>query len=290
MKNNKLFETIGTVCTLLAIGAGLYVQISRRGDASSGKEPDSSVIRVGGIKDEGAVAKPVVSPKRKAKTTVKVAGGEKREKPRLLDFEDEEEKELTELARKVLTLLQDALDAENIEQIRAILAMAKKEAGGSLSKKNADIPVAMKKRIVEALGWFGNTAIPDLMEFLADEEPEIVHMTADQFDLALQDISLGDRERGEIITLAGSVLSDRDVLEMMFMEIANMRNSVAAQTIVDICHKGTDVAKELIVETMEFVTGEEDIETVEDMERWLGENPDGPDDEDLYGPMPVDVD
>ena len=289
MKNNvdKLLA-IGTICSFLAIGVGLYVQISRSNDASSAKEPDRKSIRVGGIKDEGAVARPTLPSKKKKKTTVRVPDAEKREKPRLLDFEDEEEKELTELARKVLALLQDALDAEDIEQIRAILAMAKKESGGSLSKKNADIPVAMKKRIVEALGWFGNAAIPDLMEFLADEEPEVVQMTADQFDLALQDISLGDRERAKIVTLAGSVLNDRDVLEMMFMEIANMRNSVALQAIVDICFTGTEAAKEQIVDTMEFVTGDPDIETVEDMERWYHENPDGEDDEDLYGPMQVD--
>ena len=43
-------------------------------------------------------------------------------------------------------------------------------------------------------------------------------------------------------------------------------------------------------EPISFVTGtdEGEIVTVEDMEKWLGENPDGEDDEDLYGPMNVD--
>ena len=97
-----------------------------------------------------------------------------------------------------------------------------------------------------------------------------------------------DRERAKIVSLASTVLTDTDALEQIFMEISNMRNSVAANTIFTICQDGTPEAKRLIVDTMEFVTGEDNIKTVEDLERWLTENPDGPDDEDLYGPMDAD--
>jgi hypothetical protein len=88
--------------------------------------------------------------------------------------------------------------------------------------------------------------------------------------------------------MASTVLTDTDALEQIFTEIANMRNSVAANTIFTICQDGTPEAKRLIVDTMEFVTGEDNIKTVEDLERWLAEKPDGPDDEDLYGPMDAD--
>ena len=102
---------------------------------------------------------------------------------------------------------------------------------------------------------------------------------------ALSDVSLGDRERAKIVSLASTVLTDTDALEQIFMEISNMRNSVAANTIFTILQDGTPEAKRLIIETMEFVTGEDNIKTVEDLEKWLAENPDGEYDDDLYGPM-----
>lgn len=36
-------------------------------------------------------------------------------------------------------------------------------------------------------------------------------------------------------------------------------------------------------EQIEFFTGEDNLSTVEDVENWLQNNPDGPDDDDLYG-------
>ena len=121
--------------------------------------------------------------------------------------------------------------------------------------------------------------------FLDNEE--VAQMALDQFEQALSDISLGDRERAKIVSLASTVITDSDALEQIFMEISNMRNSVAANTIFTICQDGTPEAKKLIVGTMELVTGE-DIKTVEDLAKWAAENPDGEFDEDLYGPLDTD--
>ncbi len=64
-----------------------------------------------------------------------------------------------------------------------------------------------------------------------------------------------------------------------------MRNTVAANTIFSICQDGTPEAKDLMSEVIPFVTGEDDIVTVEGLENWVANNPDGEDDDDLYGPM-----
>lgn len=69
----------------------------------------------------------------------------------------------------------------------------------------------------------------------------------------------------------------------MFMEINNMRHSVGASLLVEICLNGTETAKALMPEQIEFFTGEDNLVTVEDVEKWLENNPDGPDDDDLYG-------
>ena len=210
---------------------------------------------------------------------------ENRPKPNMFALEDAEEKELTELARKVLASLQSALDSESYDQILKIIDMVNNAPKGSLSKTMAGMPVALRKRLVEALGWFGARAIPELAGFLADADPEVFQMTLDQFEQALSDVSLGDRDRAKIVKLATSILKDRDALEQMIMEIANMRNSVTGQSIYDVFTDGTPEAKEVLQENLEFLTGEDNIQTVDDLQKWINEHPDDPDDDDLYGPM-----
>ena len=208
----------------------------------------------------------------------------------MLELDDEEMGELTDLAKKLLLSLQAALDAEDFAQIQSIIAMIENSPKGVLSKSSVGIPVYMRRKLVEALGWFGAEGMPEIVDFLGDENPEVAEAAIEQFELALEDVTLGDRARAEIVVMASKALHDRDALERIFMEISIMRNSVAVPTMVEICRTGTEEARDLMPETISFVTGtdEGEIVTVEDMEKWLGENPDGEDDEDLYGPMDVD--
>jgi len=275
---------------VLAVCAGAFFILREFGSAAESAKPKQTgkvrMVADAPVKAAGiGVAKATGRSRLRKASAIAV---EERVKPNIVTLDDDEDKELTDLAKKVLASLQAALDSNDLEQIRAILASVKDSPKGSLSRLVDGMPVALRKRLVEALGWFGNAAIPDMMEFLADTDAEVAQMTADQFQLALEDISLGDRERADIVTAASQVITDEGFLEMFFMEISNMRNSVAAQTLVDICQTGTEEAKQIIPETIEFVTGEDNIETVEDIERWLDENPDGPDDDDLYGPMPIE--
>ena len=213
-----------------------------------------------------------------------------REKPKMIEIDDEEMDELTDLAKKLLVSLQAALDAEDFEQIKSILAMIEHSPKGVLSKTANGLPVYLRRKLVEALGWFGAEGMPEIVDFLGDENSEVAEAAIEQFELALEDITLGDRARAEIVVMASKALHDRDALERIFMEISAMRNSVAVSTMVEICQTGTEEARDLMPETIPFVTGtdEGEIATVEDMEKWLDENPDGEDDEDLYGPMDVD--
>lgn len=223
--------------------------------------------------------------RRKSAKSIKL---EPREKPKMFFLDDEEEKELTDLARKVLASLQAALDAEDFEQIRQILEMARSAPKGSLGKSVQGMPVVLRKKMIEALSWFGAQALPEMVEYLADENPDVAQMALDQFVMALSDVTLGDRARASIVVMASSVLTDPDALGQIFIEISNMRNSVAANTIFSICESGTPQAKAMMPETITFITGEENIETVEALEKWVEKNPDNADDEDLYGPIKIE--
>ena len=224
----------------------------------------------------------------KRRETARSLKSESRLKPNLVMMEDVEERELTDLARKVLASLQAALDSEDYEQIVQIYSMAQNAPKGSLGKTTEGMPVALRKKMIEALGWFGAQALPEMVGYLGDDNPDVAQMALDQFVMALSDISLGDRARASIVTMASSVLTDSDALGQIFIEISNMRNSVAASTIYSICDSGTPEAKAMMPETIEFITGEEGITTVEGLEEWVKKNPDGADDEDLYGPIKVD--
>ncbi len=269
-----------TLVAVACVGAGLVFQHK--------ESPSESVVPVNTPDDVGYVPdspKPptfLVRPERPI-PDVNI----NRKKPDVLNLDDEEQLELTELSKKVLAALQAALDDEDFGRIQSILAMVKGSPKGGLSKKSEGMPVFMRKKMIEAVGWFGAQSLPELVEFLGDADPDVAEAAASQFELALEDISLGDKDRAQIVSLASKAIHDSDSLERIFMEISNMRNSVAAQTLVDICQQGTEEARALMPETIEFVTGEENITTVEGLQQWLDANPDGEYDDDLYGPMDV---
>ena len=281
------YGSIGLV--ILLIGAGIAFMGTDGGADSSNSAQATLENKTVKSRSKNANRRPTKKSKFQGmrRASAKDIKLETRVKPSML-LDDEEEKELTELARKVLASLQTALDNEDFDQIRQILEMVQNASKGSLGRHSEGMPVALKKKMIEAISWFGAQGLPELIGFIADADEDVAQMALDQFEQALSDISLGDRERARIVSMASTVLTDTDALEQIFMEIANMRNSVAANTIFTICQDGTPEAKRLIVDTMEFVTGEDNIKTVEDLERWLTENPDGPDDEDLYGPMDAD--
>lgn len=274
-----------TAIAVSCVGIGLFCQVSTRSEEE--KSPAKYVKRVQVVGNQPSEEQ--VNARSMRRAAAKRINKE-REKPKMIEIDDEEMDELTDLAKKLLVSLQAALDAEDFEQIKSILAMIEHSPKGVLSKTANGLPVYLRRKLVEALGWFGAEGMPEIVDFLGDENSEVAEAAIEQFELALEDITLGDRARAEIVVMASKALHDHDALERIFMEISNMRNSVAIPTLVEICQTGTEEARDLMPETIPFVTGtdEGEIATVEDMEKWLDENPDGEDDEDLYGPMDVD--
>ena len=274
-----------TAIAVSCVGVGLFCQVSTRSEERRSSAKYVKHVQVGGEQPSEEQVN-VRSMRRGASKRINNV----REKPKMLEVDDEEMAELTDLAKKLLVSLQAALDADDFEQIKSILAMIEHSPKGVLSKTANGLPVYLRRKLVEALGWFGAEGMPEIVDFLGDENSEVAEAAIEQFELALEDITLGDRARAEIVVMASKALHDHDALERIFMEISNMRNSVAIPTLVEICQTGTEEARDLMPETIPFVTGtdEGEIATVEDMEKWLGENPDGEDDEDLYGPMDVD--
>ncbi len=147
--------------------------------------------------------------------------------------------------------------------------------------------VAKKLRAsaISALGWFGEAALPELAEFLAEPDAELMQDAMSQFELAMDDFTMGDIAKAEIIKQVCSTITDEDMTEWMMMEAINAPNSVGIDTLTYIYQNGTPIAKSKVFEYLEFFTGEE-MQNIEQARQWLSENPGDPEfDDEMWGPI-----
>ena len=266
-----------SVIALIAIAAGVaaFVFLGK----NSGKPPAKPKVAV--------KSRPHRKPRVQRGRPVRPAGIVKKEdevakeeaKKPTFSFDDDDEANLTEVQRKMIEDIRAALDEEDTKKVLKLVQKLQK------SPEWPDgIPKSIKMAAIEALGWFGAACLPELAGFLADADEEVVEAAVDQYEEMLSDSDLGDRERAEILLQAVKIITDSDALDSMLFELNNMRNSVAVQTIKHLMVEGNAETKALLPETIEFVTGEEGLDTPEKLDKWLQENPDDDDDEETYGP------
>lgn len=271
--------------TAVAVGA-LFSWVMMRDKQDGAKEGTSPVVRHVAMSKKNPKVKKVteISLERKdGKNAVRIVETELG-KPKLdvdgSDDDDGEEK-LTELQKSVIRELQNALDANDLKAVRRVLSKfsaAATQPHGGLGKL---VPKTMRLSAVQALGWFGKDAAVDLIGFMADVDSDVVSEAYDQFEMALQDCTMGDFERAEILKAAMHAITDPDHIDTLLNALMNMRNSCKYETIKDIFQNGTEAAKALMREQLEFYT-EPDV-TVETLEKWAAMHPDDDGDEDFYG-------
>ena len=200
-----------------------------------------------------------------------------RVKPKfMLDADDEAG--LNEEQRRTIAAIRAALDDNS--QKTVVKLVQKLQASDEWPD---GIPKSIKMAAIEALGWFGAAALPELSGFLGDADAEVVQAAIDKYSDMLNDVDLSDRERAKILIAAAQVINDAEAMDMMLVALNDMRHSVAADTIKTIMKVGTAAAKEVLPENIEFVTSEEGIATPEQIDKWLKENPDDEDDDEFYG-------
>lgn len=205
-----------------------------------------------------------------------------KEKPQLLEDLDDEA-QLTAAERALLEELQAGIDANSLRQVAKTVEKIHKLIR---EKGESAVPPIIRSEAVEALGWFLPDSLADLIPFMADSDPDVLEDVMSQFESAIDDSSLGDRELSNILKSVSKVLNDEDALEALFMGIeSDMRNSVAVETYLYILEHGSEAAKAHVWESIEDFTGEENIKTVEDLKKWANdpENADDEDDDDFYG-------
>jgi len=268
--NIKGIVIIAGLLALAGFGAGVYFL---SGD--------------GEIKDKGRTLVVRKSPKIKLtgngqkRTLIRVKDKEGEEKPNMFKFDNSEEDSLSPEMKQLLADLQAELDADNGKGVAKIAEKILVE----MRKNGNNVPPIVRSKAIEALGWFLPDSVSDLVPFLADSDPGVLEDALTQFDSALDDPALSDRELSEIIKICSKVIKDEDALESMFMTIeTGMRNSVAISTYKYVMENGTPEAKARIASSIDDFTGEEGISTKEGLDEWYKQegNQDDEDDEEFY--------
>ena len=204
-------------------------------------------------------------------------------RPNVLDAaEIDDEADLSDVQRSVLEEIQAALDADDLKALRKAISRFTASVGNRGLGGYANVPRAIRSAAVQALGWFGKDSVVDLVDFMADSDEEISNDAFDQFEFALEDIDLGDRDRADIVKTITKALTDEDRIDTLLFNLNDMRNSVKVETAVAILTDGTDMAKSVLKDQLGLFF-DEGVETIDDIQKWYAENPDDPDDEEFYG-------
>ena len=261
------------------LGAWLVFS-STSGSAEKGSQEQklAKLVRSGSVKKITEI-----SVDRKAgKKSVRIVESETNRPNVIEDADVDDVDKLTDAQKSVLDEIQAALDADDYKALKkAISKFTASVTSGGLGGY-ANVPRVIRAAAVQALGWFGKAAALDLVDFMADSDAEIAGDAFDQFDFALQDVDMSDYERAAIVKTTAKALNDPDWIDSLLMCLNDMRNSVKGAAVISIMTEGSEQVKSALMENIDFYL-DEGISTVDDVRKWIDENPDDPDDEEFYG-------
>ena len=266
MMNKTTKIAIGSLLVAVLAFAG-WKLLSARGPANDPAKPNQVQKAEPGKDEKGAQQRKPgkrlrVKKSRGASATAKTAGeksAKQKVKPKV-KIEDVE-KSFTAEEKQISDELQKSIDDEKVEDAITLAVAA-------ASSKNPEI----RKRAVEALGWFGKKAMAELTLFMSDSDEDVSSDALHQWDLAMSEISSGP-EKAKLIELGMQTVKDADALDSMIMEVGDLSNTLAMQTMLNVIEHGTPEAQKVTKEHYEFFTGEEFTDR-KAAENWLAENPD----------------
>ena len=268
---------------LLAVIGAVVMSLSPAVDNSSKTEnssadrhanPRSAAPKAGKAKNVRAKNETPIEAESGTRMHVELAGSE--------GYDD-----LSPEMKRLMDEIQLGLDTED----RKSLTKACEKIAKIQQERGRDaVPASVRAKAVEAIGLFLPASLAELVDFMADSDPEVVESVFDQLDNLLNDTTIGDKELSGMLVAMSKVLSDEDSIDSMAMAIdCNMRNSVKVATYCKIIETGTPEVvtrmKESIAEMMEVEVSDlpSNPKVLENqLNEWLEENPDGEDDADFY--------
>jgi len=165
----------------------------------------------------------------------------------------------TPAERALAARIEKALDDEDLPAAVACADAAQKCAV-------ADI----RQSCVDALGWFGGKALPELVPFLADADEDVRDSARSEIATAIADIE-DEAARIGLVERIMAVLEDADFLEDISNEYLGVDEKLAVESLIRIITDGAAAAGVAQArETYEFVTGEEWTDAAA-ARRWIEE-------------------
>ena len=271
--------------SLLAIVAATFMIVSLSRDDSSVETNDLSSTN--NAKAKPTASKNAKARKIRAKNESRIAIESDARLHAELDVDDDEYSGLSPEMDLLMAEIQRCLDTEDRKALSKVcdkIAKIRNERGEHA------IPASVRAKAVEAIGLFLPESLAELVEFMADSDPEVVDSVFDQLDTLLNDTTIGDKELSGMLVSISKVLTNEDSIDSLAMAIdCNMRNRVKVKTYCKILEAGTAGVvtrmKEAIAELMEVEVSELPVNTKaiqNKLNEWLEANPDGEDDEDFY--------
>lgn len=172
--------------------------------------------------------------------------------------------------RRLADDLQSATDENDLDAVRKEVEKIKKQG-------NADL----KSEAMDALAFFGRSALSDLMQFVKDKDQEVIDVAADKIAFVLDEMEEEDNKfKTEVLStlLSFDGLCSEDAIETFVGQLESIGSGdelLAVQTLVDLIDSGTvgENVKKRAKEAYEFVTGEEYAD-FKKAERWFAEKAD----------------
>ena len=220
--------------------------------------------------------------RRKGKRAVRIVESEVARPDVLKNAEIDDEAKLSDVQKSVLKDIQRALDNNDVKALRKALSRFTASTSKGGLGGYASVPRVIRAAAVQALGWFGKEAAVDMIDFMADEDEEISSEAFDQFELAIQDVTMSDFERSALIKTIAKALTDTDRIDTLLMCMMDMRSSVKADTAMAILTNGSSQSKATLIDQMDFYF-DDGVRTVDDIKKWVAEHPDDPGDDEFYG-------
>lgn len=187
---------------VLAIAAVVGICIFWLMSRSEDQAVDVKSVRNAEIALESDTGSPVADRKDESPVTAKSAKRPRRMVTRSVAS-------MSDADRKLYDAVQSALDDEDFAAVRVAAAEAYRSA-------NAEV----RQQAVDALGWFGEKALPELTPMMADADDDVAQSACDAWESGLSEMESA-ADRVKVARMALTVISNPDALTMIGSQFSN---------------------------------------------------------------------
>lgn len=180
-------------------------------------------------------------------------------KPEKSVVDIDERTDLAPADRATLKMVEKAMEDENLNMLREAVPAAVKS------------PTAeVRSETVDALGWFGEKAMDDLLPFMVDADEDIAESALNHWTSALGEVE-DEKRKCAMVENVMLVLKNEDALESLVIELNDCDDILALQSVVNLIQCDNPAAAKVARDHYEFMTGEE-FTTVDAANAWAVEN------------------